>query len=105
MPSVVVTRKTVPGSADRLLLPDEKTKRSRNPVGDGIVRDYLILCSCGQDGPFLESQTLHEAPRLTGPTTMEPPGNLGIHKSTLFRKMKTLGIPLPKEDGRSRRGG
>jgi DNA-binding NtrC family response regulator len=29
---------------------------------------------------------------------------LGIHKSTLFRKIKKLGITLPKRDGRSRRG-
>ncbi len=27
---------------------------------------------------------------------------LGIHKTTLFRRMKRLGIPLPEEDGRSR---
>jgi PAS domain S-box-containing protein len=27
---------------------------------------------------------------------------LGIHKSTLFRKMKKLGIPLPEHDGRTR---
>lgn len=29
---------------------------------------------------------------------------LGIHKSTLFRKIKTLGIALPETDGRSRQG-
>jgi transcriptional regulator with PAS, ATPase and Fis domain len=28
---------------------------------------------------------------------------LGMHKSTLFRKVKLLGIELPEEDGRSRR--
>ncbi|MBN1664283.1 MAG: sigma 54-interacting transcriptional regulator [Deltaproteobacteria bacterium] len=28
--------------------------------------------------------------------------DLGMHKSTLFRKIKTLGIDLPKTDGRSR---
>jgi PAS domain S-box-containing protein len=27
---------------------------------------------------------------------------LGMHRSTLFRKMKALGIPLPERDGRSR---
>ncbi|MCP4750683.1 MAG: PAS domain-containing protein [Proteobacteria bacterium] len=27
---------------------------------------------------------------------------LGVHKSTLFRKIKALGIPLPEKDGRSR---
>jgi DNA-binding NtrC family response regulator len=29
---------------------------------------------------------------------------LGIHKTTLHRKIKSLGISLPREDGRSRRG-
>ena len=26
---------------------------------------------------------------------------LGIHKTTLYRKMKELGLPLPKQNGRS----
>ena len=30
---------------------------------------------------------------------------LGIHKTTLHRKIKSLGISLPREDGRSRRAG
>ena len=29
--------------------------------------------------------------------------DLGIHKTTLFRKIEKLGIILPKIDGRSRR--
>jgi len=29
--------------------------------------------------------------------------DLGIHKTTLFRKMKKLGIPLPEKDGRATR--
>jgi PAS domain S-box-containing protein len=31
--------------------------------------------------------------------------DLGLHKSTLFRKAKSLGLALPEEDGRSRREG
>jgi hypothetical protein len=30
---------------------------------------------------------------------------LGIHKTTLFRRMKKLGISLPEQDGRTRRAG
>ena len=30
---------------------------------------------------------------------------LGLHKSTLFRKLRALGLELPAQDGRSRRRG
>jgi len=53
----------------------------------------------------MESQTIREALKRNGYNRLAAARELGIHKSTLFRKMKTLGIPLPKEDGRSRRGG
>jgi DNA-binding NtrC family response regulator len=29
---------------------------------------------------------------------------LGIHKTTLYRQMKKLGITPPKQDGRTRQG-
>ncbi len=51
----------------------------------------------------MESQTIREALKRNGYNRLAAARELGIHKSTLFRKMKTLGIPLPEEDGRSRR--
>jgi PAS domain S-box-containing protein len=51
----------------------------------------------------VESQTIREALRRNGYNRLATARELGIHKSTLFRKMKALGIPLPEEDGRSTR--
>jgi PAS domain S-box-containing protein len=51
----------------------------------------------------VESQTIREALRRNGYNRLAAARELGIHKSTLFRKMKALGIPLPEEDGRSTR--
>ena len=53
----------------------------------------------------METQTIREALRRNGYNRLAAARELGIHKTTLFRKMKTLGIPLPEEDGRSRRSG
>ncbi len=53
----------------------------------------------------MESQTIREALKRNGYNRLAAARDLGIHKSTLFRKMKALGIPLPEVDGRSRRGG
>ena len=61
-------------------------------------------------GPFF---TLREAERLQIVDALERNGwnrlitakELGIHKSTLFRKINALGIELPDRDGRSRRDG
>ena len=70
-------------------------------------------------------QTAQGAPKLAGPTTLKSMekiliadalrrhnGNwtlaakdLGINTSTLFRKIKSLGIEIPTTDGRSRKRG
>lgn len=52
-----------------------------------------------------ESQAIREALKRNGYNRLAAARELGIHKSTLFRKMKALGIPLPEEDGRFRRRG
>ncbi len=50
----------------------------------------------------VESQTIVEALRRNNYNRIAAAHDLGIHKSTLFRKIKHLGIPLPEMDGRSR---
>jgi PAS domain S-box-containing protein len=51
----------------------------------------------------MESETIREALRRNRNNRLATARELGIHKSTLFRKMKALGILLPEDDGRSRR--
>ena len=49
----------------------------------------------------LEVQTILESLKRNHNNRIATARELGIHKSTLFRKMKSLGIPLPEKDGRS----
>lgn len=51
----------------------------------------------------LEAQSIRNALERNGYSRLAAAKELGIHKSTLFRKIKTLGIVLPKSDGRSTR--
>lgn len=50
-----------------------------------------------------EAQTLREALAQNGFNRAATARALGLHKSTLFRKVRSLGIELPPEDGRSRK--
>jgi PAS domain S-box-containing protein len=52
---------------------------------------------------MLEAQTIHSALERNGYNRLAAARELGIHKSTLFRIMKRLGIALPEKDGRARR--
>ncbi len=49
----------------------------------------------------LEVQTILESLKRNHNNRIATARELGIHKSTLSRKMKSLGIPLPEKDGRS----
>ncbi|MCP4106986.1 MAG: PAS domain-containing protein [Desulfobacteraceae bacterium] len=49
-----------------------------------------------------EVQTICEALRRNNYNRLATARELGIHKSTLFRKIKSSGISLPKQDGRAR---
>jgi PAS domain S-box-containing protein len=49
----------------------------------------------------LDAQTLCAALESNGFNRLRAAQELGIHKTTLFRKLKKLGIPLPEQDGRS----
>jgi PAS domain S-box-containing protein len=48
-----------------------------------------------------EAQAIREALDRTGGNRLAAARELGMHKSTLFRKVRLLGIELPEEDGRS----
>ena len=49
-----------------------------------------------------ERRVILEALRRNGFNRLAAARDLGIHKSTLFRKIQRLGIELPKQDGRTR---
>jgi PAS domain S-box-containing protein len=51
----------------------------------------------------VEAQAIREALERSGQNRAAAAAALGIHKTTLFRTLKRLGIALPAGDGRSRR--
>jgi PAS domain S-box-containing protein len=52
---------------------------------------------------MLDAQTIRAALERNSNNRLAAAGELGIHKSTLFRKIKKLGITLPEKDGRTGR--
>jgi PAS domain S-box-containing protein len=52
---------------------------------------------------MIDTHTIRSALERNGNNRLATARELGIHKSTLFRKMKKLGIPLPEHDGRQGR--
>jgi len=60
-------------------------------------------CSMRTTRELLEAQAISRALERNADNRLAAAKELGIHKSTLFRKMKKLGVPLPEQDGRSRR--
>ena len=49
-----------------------------------------------------EARAIREAVARNGGNRLAAARELGMHKSTLFRKIQTLGIDLPEQDGRAR---
>ncbi len=50
----------------------------------------------------VEAQTIREVLKRNNYNRLAAAKDLGMHKTTLFRKIKTLGITLPPKDGRNR---
>ena len=75
-------------------LPEELTARGLRACADLDVRTAHDL---------LDAQSIRTALERNGYSRLAAARELGIHKSTLFRRVRKLGIPLPKQDGRSRR--
>ncbi len=73
-------------------LPEELTARSRNLAGDSDIKSAHDL---------LDAQSILMALDRNDFNRTAAARDLGIHKTTLFRKMKKLGLNLPDRDGRS----
>jgi transcriptional regulator with PAS, ATPase and Fis domain len=52
---------------------------------------------------LLDAQSIHAALERNGYNRTAAAKELGIHKTTLFRRMKRLGLNRPERDGRSSR--
>ncbi len=74
-------------------LPEELTARGRARESDSKMRTAREL---------LEAQSIRSALERNAFNRLATAKELGIHKSTLFRKLKKLGISPPEIDGRSR---
>jgi PAS domain S-box-containing protein len=75
-------------------LPDELMARGTSAGADSDIRSAHEL---------LDIQSIRAALERNGYNRLAAARELGIHKTTFFRKLKRLGISLPKRDGRSRR--
>jgi len=77
-------------------LPQELTAHGM----DGMVARSDIDSRSAHD--ILDAQAIHAALKRNSFNRLAAARDLGIHKTTLFRKIKKLGIHLPKKDGRTR---
>ncbi|RPJ77886.1 MAG: Fis family transcriptional regulator, partial [Acidobacteria bacterium] len=75
-------------------LPEELTGRVTSPPVSGPSRVAHDM---------LDSQAIRAALERNDDNRNAAARELGIHKTTLFRRMKKLGIPRPARDGRSAR--
>jgi PAS domain S-box-containing protein len=73
-------------------LPEDFLARLPRAAGSGRMRSTLHA---------LEAQVILEALRRNRNNRLAAARELGLHKSTLFRRIKALGIRLPRQDGRS----
>ena len=86
------------GKIERVHLPPELTGQAAAapaPAGDTSAAQTRAT----------EAQAIRAALEQHGFNRLAAAQALGLHKSTLFRKIKALGIDLPDQDGRSRRNG
>jgi transcriptional regulator with PAS, ATPase and Fis domain len=79
-------------------------------IGIEHLPGELTARSIARSGPadrhktrdLLEAEAIRTALERHSYNRLSASKELGMHKSTLFRKLKKLGISLPKRDGRSR---
>jgi transcriptional regulator with PAS, ATPase and Fis domain len=81
------------GAIDLPHLPQEWTVRATTPGSIPPTQTAHDL---------LDTQAIRAALERNGFNRAAAARDLGIHKTTLFRRMRKLGIPLPQQDGRSK---
>ena len=81
------------GLIDIKHLPDDLTAHNLSVAKDADLRSTHDL---------IDLQSIRMALERNQYNRLAAAKDLGVHKTTLFRRMKKLGIPLPDQDGRSR---
>jgi PAS domain S-box-containing protein len=76
-------------------LPSELTGSNAAPADSGSMEAVIRSA---------EEQSIIAALKRNNFSRAAAARELGIHKTTLFRKIKILGLPLPKQNGRSTKG-
>ena len=84
----------------RAHLPPELTGRHASPAVRAVPAGTMTAQMRG-----VEADAIRAALEQCGNNRLAAARALGLHKSTLFRKIKALGIAMPAQDGRSARGG
>jgi transcriptional regulator of acetoin/glycerol metabolism len=74
-------------------LPEELTAHCKSAGAGSDIRSAHDL---------LDTQSIHAALERNHYNRLAAARELGVHKTTLFRRMKKLEISLPVRDGRSR---
>ncbi|ABA88824.1 sigma-54-dependent sensor transcriptional regulator, PAS domain-containing [Syntrophotalea carbinolica DSM 2380] len=72
-------------------------------TGHGAASDAHTDTDIRSAHDILDVQAIRSALERNSFNRLAAAKELGIHKTTLFRKMKKLGIPLPAQDGRANR--
>ena len=85
------------GTIERKHLPPELTGRRVSPP------QAAQNSALSDQKRALEASAIRDALERCGGNRLAAARELGLHKSTLFRKLKALGIALPEQDGRFRR--
>jgi PAS domain S-box-containing protein len=80
------------GYIDIMHLPEELTSQTR--VEAGAARSARDI---------LDARTIHDALERNSGNRLAAARELGIHKTTLFRRIRRLGITLPEKDGRRKK--
>lgn len=80
------------GFIDIAHLPEDLTKHGASASSSSNIQTAHDL---------LDAQSIRAALERNNYNRMAAARELGIHKTTFFRRMRRLGIPLPKRDGRS----
>jgi PAS domain S-box-containing protein len=76
-------------------LPTELVPVATTSAGKGAMEGVVKV---------LEAEAIRQALRNNQNSRLAAARELGVHKSTLFRKVKSCGLELPDKDGRARRG-